>query len=150
MEVLGGILAIIVIIFFLKAIGRGGSQTFDDPKPMTDQHLLSAIAGQADWLEKMSRSPIETQQSASIVELARKRRGYIAQLCLEACARADRDDGRPMYLGATRSTNAFTEAADYAKELAAKGVSGENAAVRAVKEKMFIPSGVIYSSHWES
>ena len=149
MELLGGILVIVVIIFVLKAIG-GGKQSFDDPKPTTDQHLLSAIAGQADWLEKMGRSPVETQQSASIVELARKRRGYIAQLCLEACARADRDDGRPMYPGATRSTNAFTEAADYAKELATKGVSGENAAVRAVKEKMFIPSGAIYSSRWES
>jgi hypothetical protein len=147
MELLGGIIIIAVVIFFLKAIG--GGQSFDDPKPMTDQHLLSAIAGQADWLEKMSRSPIETQQSASIVELSRKRRGYIARLCLEACARADKDDGRPIYPGATRSTNAFTEAADYAKELAASGVSGENAAVRAVKEKMFLPSGAFYPSRWE-
>lgn len=148
MELLGGILVIVVIIFILKAIG-GGSQSFDDPKPMTDQHLLSAIAGQADWLEKMSRSPIETQQSASIVELSRKRRGYIARLCLEACARADKDDGRPKYPGATHSTNAFTDASDYAKELAASGVSGENAAVHAVKEKMFLPSGAFYPSRWE-
>ncbi|MEQ6289639.1 hypothetical protein ACFPAG_03335 [Vogesella sp. GCM10023246] len=148
MELLGGIIIVAIIIFILKAIGSG-RQSFDDPKPMTDQHLLSAIAGQADWLEKMSRTPIETQQSASIVELSRKRRGYIAQLCLEACARADRDDGSPMYPGETRPTNAFTEASDYAKELVVKGVSSENAAVRAIKEKMFIPSGAIYPSRWE-
>ena len=144
MELLIGLVVVGVVLFMMF----GGKKTFDDPRPMDNQRLLASIAGQADWLEKMSRSPIESQRSASIVELARKRRGYIAQLCMEVIARADRDDG-PKYPGATRSINPFSETAEYAKELEGKGINRDNAAVRAVKDKMFTPNGAIYPTSWE-
>lgn len=147
MEIFIAVAVVIGVIFLMVFIG--GNKTFDDPAPMENQHLLSAIAGQADWLEKMRASPLESQNSPSIIELTRKRKEYIAKLCMEAISRADRDDG-PKYPGATRSINAFTEAAEYSKELEAKGASKENAAVRAVKEKMFIPNvGPMYPTRWE-
>jgi hypothetical protein len=142
------VLVLLVVAVVVVAMVSRGKKTFDDPKPMSNQHLVAAIAGQADWLEKMSAAPPESQKSASIVELARKRREYIAQLCMEAIARADRDDG-PKYPGATRSINPFSEAAEYAKELEGKGVSKSNAAVQAVKEKMFVPSGAVFPTRWE-
>ncbi len=119
---------------------------FDDPKPMQNQQLLAAIAGQADWLEKMSSAPIESQNSPSIVEIAKKRRGYIARLCLELLSRETTDD--EIYPGESKGPR-FPEAVEYAKELEGGGVSKDNAAVRAVKEKLFVPSGVIYSTRWE-
>lgn len=125
------------------------SSGFDDPKPMSNEQILSAIAGQADWLEKMSRSPIESQNAPSIVELARKRRDYIGRLCLELLSREPADDALK-YPGASEAPNIFGEAAEYAKELVFSGVGSENAAVRAVKEKLFIPSGVSYPSNWEN
>lgn len=78
MEMLVVIVVVVALLFFMN---RG--KDFDDPKPMSDQHLLAAIAGQADWLEKMASAPIDTQKSQSIIELARKRRGYIARMCIE-------------------------------------------------------------------
>lgn len=126
---------------------------FDDPKPMSNEHLLSAIAGQADWLEKMSRAPLESQKSASIVELARKRRGYIARLCMEVVSRGATDGGpnnqELKYLGATSALNVFLEVYEYSKELEATGNSKENAAVKSVKEKLFAANGVLYPTRWE-
>ena len=130
--------------------GRGG---FDDPKPMTNQHLLSAIAGQADWLEKMSRSPIESQNSPSIVELARKRRNYVAHLCMEVVSRGATDDDpnnqKLKYPGATIALNVFSEVCEYAKELEAAGNSKEHSAVKSVKERLFVANGVLYPARWE-
>lgn len=145
-----GFFVIIVIIAVAVFLIFNGKQTFDDPGPMSNEHLMSAIAGQADWLEKMRASPLESQKSPSIVELTKKRREYIAKLCIEAIARASRDNG-PAYPGATRSINPFAEAAEYSKELEANGVSKEAAAVRAIKEKMFIPTlGQRYPTSWET
>lgn len=142
------VVVVVVIAFFMK---RGSD--FDDPKPMPNQHLLSAIAGQADWLEKMSRAPIESQNSSSIVELAKKRRGYIARLCMEVVSRGAGDGGpnnqELKYPSATTALNVFSETYSYAKELEATGNSKESAATKAVKEKLFVPNGVFYPTRWE-
>jgi len=121
---------------------------FDDPKPMSNEHLLSAIAGQADWLDKMVRSPIESQNSPSIVELARKRRNYIAQLCVEVITRGE-ESGGEKYPGATKAINVFSETTEYAKELESKEISKNNSAVRAVKEVLFKGNGVNYIANWD-
>jgi hypothetical protein len=142
MEIFLLIIGVIVVFFFTRSKG------FDDPKPMSSQHLLSAIAGRADWLEKRSAAPIESQKSPSIVELTRKRREYIATLCLEVLSRGA-GDREPKYPGATVSLNIFAEVAQYAKELACTGVGNDNAAVRAVKEKLFLANGVNYLTRWE-
>jgi len=142
-----------IVIFVAIRIFSNATASFDDPKPMSNQHLLSAIAGQADWLEKMSRTPIETQNSSSIVELAKKRRGYIARLCMEVVSRGAGDGGPNnqdlKYPGATNALNVFSETYEYAKELEAAGNNKESAATKAVKEKLFVPSGVFYPTRWE-
>lgn len=132
-----------IVVFFVIRIFSSATASFDDPKPMSNQHLLSAIGGQADWLEKMRAAPRETQQSPSIIELSRKRRNYIALLCLELLSRKQRG-----YVIEEEGLS-FPEAAKYAQELEAAGVSRENAAVRAVKEKLVAPSGFSYPSSWE-
>lgn len=142
------VLAIVVVAVIIFASKGGG--TFDDPKPMSNQHLLSAIAGQADCLEKIRRAPFESQLSPSIVEIARKRKVYIAQLCTEVISRASSIEGLLKYPGATVALNVFSETAEYAKELEATGVSPEKAAVRAVKEKLFAANGAVYPSSWEA
>ena len=149
MEYLVLLIIVVVVAAFLMNRGRD----FDDPKPMSNQHLLSAIAGQADWLEKMSRAPIESQNSKSIVELAKKRRGYIARLCLEVVHRGATDGGPDnqalKYPGANAAPNVFAEVTEFAKELEAAGTSKENAATKAVKDKLFVPNGVFYPTRWE-
>ena len=143
------LLFIVVVVILFVLFGR--KRTFDDPEPMSNHHLLSAIAGQADWLEKMGRSPLESQNNPSIVEIARKRRGYIARLCLEVISRGVNGPGpnELKYPGATVAPNIFEEVAQYAKELETTGTSKEVAAVKAVKEKLFVANGVIYPSRWE-
>ena len=148
MEIFALVVVVMVVAFFLTR-GRG----FDDPKPMSNQHLLSAIAGQADWLEKMSRAPIESQNSPSIVDLAKKRRGYIARLCLEVVSRGATDGGsenqKYKYPGASTAPNVFSEVYEYAKELGAAGDSKESSAVKSVKKKLFVANGVVYPTRWE-
>lgn len=127
------------------------SSGFKDPKSMDNQTLIGSIAGQADWLEKMIRSPYETQKTKSIVELASKRRTYIAELCSEVIARglSGNSDG-PLYPGATKSINVFEETSEYSKSLESQGLSKDVAAVRAVKEILFKGNGVQYIAEWEN
>lgn len=142
------IVAAVIIAFFMN---RG--RDFDDPKSMSNQHLLSAIAGQADWLEKMSRAPIESQSSSPIVDLANKRKGYLPRLCMEVVSRGAGDGGSNnqelKYPGATAALNVFSETCEYAKELEAAGTNKERAATKAVKEKLYVPNGVFYPTSWE-
>lgn len=143
-----------IVIFVVIRIFSNATASFDDPKPMSNQHLLSAIAGQADCLEKIRRAPIESQNSSSIIELANKRKGYIARLCMEVVSRGASDGGPNnqdlKYPGATTAPNVFLETYEYAKELEASGNSKENAATKAVKEKLFVPNGVLFPSRWEA
>ncbi len=137
---------ILIVVLIGIAIFINRSRDFDDPKSMSIQHLLAAIAGQADSLEKITLAPIETQGMPSIIEIAKKRRGYIARLCMELLSRESAEN--ELYFGENKGPK-FPEATEYAKELEAAGVSKENAAVRAVKEKLFAPSGAIYPTRWE-
>lgn len=149
MEYIVLLIVIVVVAAFLMNRGRD----FDDPKPMPNQQLLAAIVGQADWLEKMARAPIETQNSQSILELARKRRGYIARLCMEVVSRGAAGGGSNnqelLYPGATSALNVFSETSEYARELEVAGNSKEHSAVKSVKEKLFKENGVIYPTRWE-
>ena len=129
--------------FFSRLFSRG----FDEPKTMPNQKLLAAIAGQADWLEKMSAAPYESQKSPSIVELAIKRKTYMAHLCLEVISRGSTGS---VYPGASKTLNPFSELIEYANELEATGYSRENAAIHAVKENLFLANGVVYTANWET
>jgi hypothetical protein len=116
---------------------------------MSNQRLVAAIAGQADWLQRMSATPLESQQSPSIVELAAKRRDYIARLCLEVVSRGSVDGG-PKYPGASKALSIFSETVEYAEELEASGIGAKKAAVSAVKEKLFTANGAVYPASWET
>lgn len=129
---------VVLIIGFVVVKFASANKDFDDPKPMSNEHLLSAIAGQADWLDKMSRSPFETQRTASIVELTHKRRGYITRLCMEVVFRGQSNG------------NVFHDAAIKAKELESSGNSPEKAATQAVKKELFAASGISYISTWDN
>lgn len=125
------------------------SSGFNDPKPMDNQTLICSIAGQADWLEKMIRSHYETQKTKSIIEIATKRRAYIADLCMEVISRGLSDSGEgPLYPGATKPINVFEETAEYFKSLGDQVLSKETASVRAVKEILFKGNGVHYMADW--
>jgi hypothetical protein len=129
--------------FFSNIFSHG----FDDPKPMTNDHLISAIAGQADWLDKMIKSPFQSQQSPSIINLALKRRNYVAQLCQEVVERAYQKKV-DIYPGATNPINVFSETAEYAKQLENSGVIEKSANVQAVKKILFANNGVTYLADW--
>lgn len=126
-----------IVLFFVFRFLLDRTKGFDDPKTMTRHHLVSAIAGQADWIEKMRASPWESQQMPYIIKLTLERKNYLERLCVEVVSR-DGEDGLVFY-----------ETAQYAKELESSGITKEKAAVRAVKEKLFDKSGVFYPSSWE-
>lgn len=142
-------IVVAIVLFVVIRIYYNATATLDDPKPMSNHHLLASIAGQADWLEKMSRAPIESQNSPSIIALARKRRNYIAQLCLEFLSRDHTGGYEPIFPGTSSVPHPFSEVAQYAKDLEQSGVNKDNAAVRAVKEKLFHENGISYLARWE-
>lgn len=124
------------------------SSGFKDPKPMDNNKLIASIAGQADWLDKMARSPLETQTTKSIMESASKRREYIADLCIEVISRGEVGDGSHRYPGATKSINVFEETAELYNRLIEEGVLKRTAATRAVREKLYVENGVNYLAEW--
>lgn len=144
------LIIVVIIVFMIIKSSMNQSADFDDPKPMSNHHLVSCIAGQADCLEKMSATPFENQNLSSNVELIKKRRNYISRLCLELLSRNSDSEDQLKYPGATRAINVISETAEYAKELENTGINKESAAVQAVKEKLFVANGIIYPSKWEN
>lgn len=125
------------------------SSGFKDPKPMDNNTLVGSIAGQADWLDKMARSPYETQKTKSIVELASKRKEHLADLCMEVISRGEAEDGGLKYPDATKSINVFEETSELYNSLVSENVTKKTAAVRAVKKILFEGNGVNYLADWE-
>ena len=122
---------------------------FNDPRLMDNNTLIGSIAGQADWLDKMIKSPYETQKTNSIVALAAQRKSYLSRLCLEVVSRGGMEASGEKYPGATQSINVFEEATEYFENLVADGVAENVAAVRAVKKILFVGNGVNYLAEWE-
>ena len=148
MEVIALVIVAGVVIFIISRV-LGNSRGFNDPKPMSNHQIVAAIAGQAEWLEKMSNAPMESQRTSSIVELSQKRRGYISQLCAELLS-LSRNSSQELYPGASDTLDMFEEAREYAKDIEGSGVSKEVSIVRAVKEKLFRENGYIYPTSWEN
>lgn len=130
------ILSAFVVFYFIRFL-KDRVRGFDNPTSMNRQHLVSAIAGQAEWIEKMRAAPWETQQMSHIIKQTHNRKSYIARLCVEVISR-DGEDGQIFY-----------ETAQRAKELELSGIGKENAAMSAVKEILFNKNGVFYPSSWE-
>lgn len=124
------------------------SSGFKDPKPMDNNTLVGSIAGQADWLDKMARSPYDTQKTKSIMALTAKRREYIADLCIEIIARGEAEDASLKYPGATKSINVFEDTAQFCNSLVEEDIPKRVAAVRAVRKKLYVENGVNYLAEW--
>ena len=133
MNIVVVVLVVIVLFVVIRLFKANGG--FDDPKDMSDEHLASAIGGQAEALERINALPLENRISPSIIELCNKRKVYMENLCLEAVSRGG------------NLSQAFFPIAQRAKEIESGNVSNGKAAVQAVKEN-FADKGVVFSSSW--
>ena len=123
-------------------------EKFVDPRPMSNFQLLACISGQADYLELISKTPIDRQKSRSIVKSISRRRVNLARLCSEVISRYPTGD-QSKHSGANSVLNVVPATVEYAKRLEASGLKSETAAVRAIKEKHFAKNGMTYLSRWE-
>jgi len=145
------IIVVVVVVVFGMKVYLGANADFEDPKTMPDEKLVGAIAGQADWLERANSLKLQTilregpgpGLSPSVVAIAQKRRGYVAQLCLECVSRGTVSNG------AATPRLAFVQVAELSNDLRSQGTSAQSAAVNAVKKKMFTENGFFYAASWE-
>lgn len=86
MELLGFVVVFGPVAFVLWLMFRSKEQ-FRDPKSLSDKESLSAIAGQADWLEKQLLHVAKFGGGEPQPAVAAKRREYIYQLCEALIAR---------------------------------------------------------------
>lgn len=149
MEIVIFIICVLAWLFFPR------SPSSDDPKPMSEDlpllsndKLLLAIADEADELEKLGTLPTELQHSPSIADLVRKRKDNMDRLCLEVLSRGSVHK-QEKFRTTISAPHVFSAAVQYAKELEESGVSKQDAAVRAVQEKLFIANGVQYLTRWD-
>lgn len=135
MELLG-ILVIavpgILIVWFLSR----GSESFRDPGSMTDKAILSAIAGQADWLERQLMHVAKFGGKEPQENIAAKRREYIYRLCKTLI------DRHP------KPINTMYDATKRAAQLESEGVPHKTAVVQGVKQRLFAENGVNYMARW--
>ena len=126
------VLALAVGIPFVVDRAKG----FNDPTNMSDQDILSAIAGQADWLEKQLRHSLKFGGAEPRPELAAKRREYIYRLCETLISRHP----EPKHL--------LYHATKRAAQLEAEGKPHKASVVIGVKERLFAESGYTYMAKW--
>lgn len=81
-------------------------------------------------------SPIEVQTKKSIIDLTIKRKLYIESLCRDVIRRGANGD------------SAFTDAYEYSETLEKSGVSSGEAAMIAVRERLFEASGIRFIGNW--
>lgn len=137
MELLGlaviAVPAVLAIWFLSRAF-----EDFNDPADMSDQEILSAIAGQADWLERQLLHVTRYGGSEPSPEKAERRRQYIYRLCKTLV------DRHPQPI------NLFYNATKRAAQLKAEGVSDKVAVIQGVKQRLFADNGVNYMARWHS
>ena len=128
--------AIVAITVFAYRVFDSNNGSYKDPKMMNNKLLMSSIAGQAEWIDKMHRSPFEVQVKPSIKELSIKRKLYIESLCREVIRRGSNGD------------DVFVDAYEYSMKLEDSGVSCGEAAMIAVRGRLFESSGVHFIGNW--
>ena len=130
------LVVIAAIIIYKFAADRSGG--FRDPSGMSDEEILSAIAGQADWLEKQASHLAKFGGDEPHAELAKARRQYIGQLCIALLARHQ----------AKNST--FIQASEMAKKLESEGKSSVVAHIQAVRKIAFEENGYRHFAAWHT
>lgn len=128
------VVLVLGIIAFLWIKDRAGG--FTDPANLSDKDILSAIGGQADWLEKQLIHVAKHGGSEPYPELADKRREYIFHLCETLISR--HPEPRNLMYNATKR----------AAQLEAEGASHEVAVVVGVKQALFEQNGHSYMARW--
>jgi hypothetical protein len=122
----------IAVIRFLLDRAKG----FADPVGMTDQEVLAAIAGQAEWLERQLHHVAQFGGKEPHPELAEKRREYIVRLCETLVSRHP------------QPRNLMYNATKRARQLEAEGVPHKVATVQGVKQSMFEDNGYTFLARW--
>ena len=134
MVLIGIVVILVIAIPFLLDRAKG----FADPSEMSDKDILSAIAGQADWLERQAHHVAKFGGAEPHTELAVGRRDYVYRLCEALVARHP------------EPKNLFYNATKRAAQLQADGMSREKAVVSAVKERLFADNGHFYIARWHN
>ncbi len=137
MEALGLIVILVPVGLLLWFLFRS-SEDFKDPSDMSDQEILSAIAGQADWLEKQLFHVAKFGGAEPHPELAERRRQYIFRLSKTLISRHP------------QPINLFYNATKRASQLEADGVPHEVAVVQGVKQRLFEDNSINYIARWHS
>lgn len=109
---------------------------FANPASMSDKEILSAIAGQADWLERQLHHVAKYGGAQPYPELAECRREYIVSLCEALLSRH------------AEPVNLMYNATKRARELEAEGVPRKTAVVQGVKQRLFEENGHTYIARW--
>ena len=132
--------AILIIVllgaFALFSFFVDRAKGFTDPSSLSDKDILSAIAGQADWLEKQLRHVAQHGGSEPYAELAEKRREYIFLLCETLISR--HPDPINLMYNATKRV----------KQLESEGIPHRHAIVVGVKQRVFEDNGYVYMARW--
>jgi hypothetical protein len=128
------IVIVVYLLYLLSNVLTPVEKKLDDPKSMSSQKLLSAIAKQASLIEKIAKLP--GGERISMRNQFEKRKIYIRGLCLEILSR-DTNEGQ-----------IFFEIAQKAKEIESSGVGKEVAAVQAVKEILSSANGDVFPTSW--
>lgn len=126
----------VILIAVCLPLFLHNATVFKDPSGMTDQEILSAIAGQADWLERQALHVAKYGGSPPHADKADRRREYIFRLCEALVARHP----EPKHL--------FYNATKRATQLQSEGVPHKRALVSAVKERLFADNGHVYRANW--
>ena len=135
MEALGLILLVGLIIVAFNFIADRANG-FADPSRMTDKEILSAIAGQADWLEMQYLHVLKFGGAEPHPDLAESRREYIVKLCEAIISRHP------------KPINLMYSATKCAKQLEDEGIAHKTAVVHGVKQRLFEDNGVSYRARW--
>lgn len=132
------IIFVIVVVVAIAAVRFviDRAKGFADPSHMTDQEVLSAIAGQADWLEKQLHHVAKFGGIQPYPELAERRREYIVTLCETLLSRHP------------EPINLMYNATKRARQLETEGVPHKTAVVQGVKQRMFEDNGYTYIARW--
>ena len=137
MDLLGLLVIAIPAVLIIWLLSRG-SESFRDPNSMNDKEILSAIAGQADWLEKQLIHVAKFGGKEPQPDIAAKRREYIYRLCKILVERHP------------KPINIMYDATKRAAQLESEGVPHKIAVVQGVKQRLFAENGVNYMARWHS
>lgn len=124
--------AIVVALWWVLARAGG----FRNPTEMSDQEVLAAIAGQADWLERQRKHSMQFGGAEPHAGIAAKRRAYLVQLCETLVSRHP------------EPKNLLYDAAKRAGELQSEGKSRSEAVASGVKQRLFAERGYHYQARW--